>query len=265
MENAKVIVVGAKGRMGSLICDILKDSAKHQVDLIKVDSDITVSYSKEVRSLDLVSKFVSKGETLLLIDFTNPRCAVNSAEFCQLMEVPLVVGTTGLKEDDLEVFEQASQVIPIVLAPNMSLGMNLMFKVVALMAELLGPDYDLEVLELHHRKKKDAPSGSAMKLGAALAETRNGTIEEVGKFHRQGMIGERTQDEIGMQTIRGGDIVGEHRVFFCGPGERLELTHMVQDRITFAKGAVVAAEWLLTERPKPGIYGMDAVLGLAEE
>ena len=162
----------------------------------------------------------------------------------------------------MEEARELARKIPCVLSPNMSVGVNVMFKVVADLAAILGDDYDLEVVEAHHRMKKDAPSGTAMKLGQVLAEAVNRNFGEVGVFARKGLIGERTRKEIGMQTIRAGDIIGEHTVIFGGLGERLEVTHRAHSRDNFARGAVRAARWVVGQ--KPGLYDMQNVLGIKD-
>jgi 4-hydroxy-tetrahydrodipicolinate reductase len=152
------------------------------------------------------------------------------------------------------------QKVPCVLSPNMSIGVNLCFKVLAEIAKTIGDDYDMEIVEAHHRMKKDAPSGTAMKMAQVIAQAVNRNLDEVGVYARKGMIGERTKKEIGIQTLRAGDIVGEHTVLFAGKGERIELTHRAHSRDTFAAGAVRAAKWVVGK--KPGLYDMMDVLGL---
>jgi len=172
----------------------------------------------------------------------------------------MVIGTTGLQSADHAIIDQASADIPILQAPNMSLGVNLMFKVAEQLARTLGDDYDIEVVEGHHRFKKDAPSGTAKSLAEILADVRKQQLEKVARHGRVGIVGERTSSEIGMHSIRGGDVVGDHTVIFANTGERLELTHKASSRDTFANGALRAALWVVKQ--KPGIYDMQDVLGL---
>jgi 4-hydroxy-tetrahydrodipicolinate reductase len=160
----------------------------------------------------------------------------------------------------MEQAKKLTQEFPCVLAPNMSVGVNLMFKIVEEVAQILGPDYDCEIIEAHHRMKKDAPSGTALRLGEVIAHALGKNLAEVGVYGRRGMIGERSRGEIGMQVIRAGDIVGDHTVLFGGMGERLEITHRAHTRDTFAQGAVRAAKWVVNQ--KPGLYDMGDVLGL---
>jgi 4-hydroxy-tetrahydrodipicolinate reductase len=172
----------------------------------------------------------------------------------------MVIGTTGLTSAHLEEIKLLARQVPCVLSPNMSVGVNLLYKVIGEMAKTLGDDYDIEVIEAHHRLKKDAPSGTALKIAEVLARAVNRDLDQVGVYARKGMIGERTKQEIGIQTIRAGDIVGDHTVLFGGMGERIEVTHRASSRDTFARGALRAARWVV--RQPPGLYDMMDVLGL---
>ena len=172
----------------------------------------------------------------------------------------MVIGTTGFSKEDLKEIEILTKTIPCVLASNMSLGVNLLLKVLQDVARVLGDDYDIEIVESHHRLKKDAPSGTALKMAQVIADAVNRNLEEVAVYSRKGIIGQRTKKEIGIQTIRAGDIVGDHTVLFGGLGERIEITHKASSRDTFARGALKAALWL---KGKPsGLYDMQDVLGL---
>ena len=172
----------------------------------------------------------------------------------------IVIGTTGFSSTDLDELKRLSVQIPCVSSPNMSVGVNVIYKVIADMAKTLGEDYDIEVVEAHHRLKKDAPSGTALKLADILARAMDRDLNSVGVYSRKGMIGERTQKEIGIQTIRAGDIVGDHTVLFGTAGERIEVTHRAHSRDTFASGALRAARWVVQQ--PPGLYDMLDVLGL---
>jgi 4-hydroxy-tetrahydrodipicolinate reductase len=172
----------------------------------------------------------------------------------------VVVGTTGLGQAEQHAIEQASETVPIVWAANMSLGMNVLFGLVRQAAHILGDDYDVEVVEAHHRQKKDAPSGSALALAGVLTEALARDPKSDLRHGRIGNVGARGPREIGVHAVRGGDIVGDHTVYFCGMGERLELTHRASSRETFARGALRAAEWLRDR--DPGLYDMQDVLGL---
>jgi 4-hydroxy-tetrahydrodipicolinate reductase len=172
----------------------------------------------------------------------------------------MVVGSTGFTPEQKGQLAEFAKVIPIVAAPNMSVGVNVCFKVLKEIAKSLGDGFDVEIVELHHNKKKDAPSGTAVRMGEVVAEALGRDYHQVANCHREGFTGERTKEEIGMQTVRGGDIVGEHTVYFIGMGERIELSHRAMSRDMFARGAVRAAAWLAGKRP--GLYDMQDVLGL---
>jgi 4-hydroxy-tetrahydrodipicolinate reductase len=172
----------------------------------------------------------------------------------------IVIGTTGFSKEDMSAVNEASKKIPCVMSSNMSMGVNLLLKVLQDITRALGDDYDIEIIEAHHRMKKDAPSGTALKMAQVIADAVDRNLDEVGVYARKGIIGERTKKEIGIQAIRAGDLVGEHTVIFGGLGERIEVVHKVSSRDTFARGALRAALWL---KGKPaGLYDMQDVLGL---
>jgi 4-hydroxy-tetrahydrodipicolinate reductase len=196
----------------------------------------------------------------VVIDFTTPEASLEHLRACADLKKPIVIGSTGFTKDHAAEIQKYAQAVPCVLSPNMSIGVNLCFKILAEVAKTLGDDYDIEIVEAHHRMKKDAPSGTAMKMAQVLAHAVNRNLDEVGVYTRKGMIGERTKKEIGIQTLRAGDIVGEHTVLFAGKGERIEITHRAHSRDTFAAGAVRAAKWIVGK--KPGLYDMLDVLGL---
>ena len=196
----------------------------------------------------------------VMIDFTLPEPTVENAAKAAAKGLALVIGTTGLNPDQTAKLEKLGQKVPVVFAPNMSVGLNALLSIVEAAARILGPDYDLEIFEAHHKMKVDAPSGTALALAKAVAAGRGLDLDQVGVFERYGRVGPRKENEIGVQTIRAGDIVGEHTVMMAGPGERLEFTHRCHSRSTFARGAVRAALWVTNQ--KPGFYSMRNVLGL---
>jgi len=204
---------------------------------------------------------IAKARPDAVIDFTSPEASVEHARICAEQKVALVVGSTGFSKSDKAKMAEAAKLVAIVMAPNMSVGVTLMLKVAGELARVLGPSFEAEVVELHHRQKKDAPSGTALRLAQVVADVH----QTAGKPHqfrtaREGQIGERSPTEIGIQSVRGGDVVGEHTLYFFGSGERLELTHRATSRDTFASGAVRAARWVVG---KPaGLYDMLDVLGL---
>jgi 4-hydroxy-tetrahydrodipicolinate reductase len=194
------------------------------------------------------------------IDFTLPEATAANLAACVAAKCPVVIGTTGHSNSVKAQIDAAARSIPIVMAPNMSLGVNLLLKLVELAAAKLDADYDIEVFEAHHRHKKDAPSGTALALGAAAATGRGVNLADSAEHSRHGNTGARERGKIGFSVFRGGDVVGDHTVTFAGIGERIELTHRASDRLAFAHGAVKAAQWLVG-RP-PGLYSMQDVLGL---
>jgi 4-hydroxy-tetrahydrodipicolinate reductase len=194
------------------------------------------------------------------IDFSSPEATAGNAAGAAAAKAALVVGTTGVTADGKAALAQAARVCPVVFAPNTSVGVTALIRLVADAARLLGPDFDLEVVETHHRKKRDAPSGTALRLAESLAEATGRDLAKDARYARHGDVGPRTQAEIGIQTLRGGDVIGDHTVFFLGLGERIEITHRASSRDTFAQGAVRAARWVVGRGP--GLYDMQDVLGL---
>jgi 4-hydroxy-tetrahydrodipicolinate reductase len=206
---------------------------------------------------DDFGKAVSEAD--VAIDFTTAGNSVRNAFLAAAAGKPIVIGSTGIRADQLERIREAAGKTAIVQSPNMSIGVNLMFRVAADVARVLGDDYDVEIVETHHRFKKDAPSGTAVKLADVVASALERNMEEVGVYGRKGMTGERSRKEIGVFAMRSGDVVGEHTLVFGGIGERLEITHRAHSRDTFARGAVRAASWALGK--PPGLYDMADVLG----
>lgn len=194
------------------------------------------------------------------IDFTSREATLGLVSFSKEKGIPLVIGTTGLNESDLEKIKDATSRIPIVFSPNMSIGINMLFILLRQAVKLLGEDYDIEIVEAHHRFKKDAPSGTALALANVIANAMGTDIESAGVFARKGNIGERKKGTIGIQTVRAGDIVGEHTVLFATEGERIEFIHRATSRDNFARGAIRAAKWVVHQ--EPGLYSMLDVLGI---
>ena len=194
------------------------------------------------------------------IDFSVPQAVGANVSACAAARVPLLVGVTGMDEATLGLLAQAAQHIAILVASNTSVGVNVVAKLAALAAQALGPNYDVEILESHHRMKRDAPSGTALSLGEAVARARGMTLSAAAVYDRHAQSGPRTPGSIGFSVVRAGDIVGEHTVLFAGEGERIEITHRASDRLNFARGALRAAEWLIGRRP--GRYSIEDALGL---
>jgi 4-hydroxy-tetrahydrodipicolinate reductase len=240
----RVLLVGAKGRMGQAIAA----GAEAAGAVIVAGLDLGDDLSKEIGGCDVV------------VDFSHPSATEAIHRACLGAGKPLVIGTTGHSSDERSAIEATSKALPVVLSPNFSIGVNALFWLTREAARMLGEDFDLEITETHHRLKKDAPSGTARKLAEILCEVRKLDYAKNVRHGREGLIGERPAAEIGVHSIRAGDVVGDHTVTFGGLGERLELTHKASSRETFATGALRAARWIVG---KPaGLYSMQDVLGL---
>jgi 4-hydroxy-tetrahydrodipicolinate reductase len=245
MAPLRILVNGAKGRMGQAV-----------IAWAKLDPEVQV-----VAEVDAGDDFAAGlSEADAVIEFSHHTVTAAVAQACAAARKLLVIGTTGHTGAEVEEIHGASASIPLVFAPNFSVGVNALFWLTEKTAEILGPDFDLEVIEMHHRLKKDAPSGTARRLAEILAAVRG--LQYVGdvRHGREGMTGERTSREIGMHAVRGGDAVGDHTVIFAGQGERVELTHKASSRDTFARGAIRAVKWVRGRQP--GLYDMQDVLGL---
>jgi 4-hydroxy-tetrahydrodipicolinate reductase len=263
----EILVKGAGGRMGSRIISlILKDSRFHLGAALEVKGhpalgrDAGESAGMEKSGVRISEHLPSSlNASSVCIDFTSPESTLETLEWAELRRLPMVVGTTGFTSVQFKQLSSAALKLPIVFSPNMSIGINMMFKLLKETASRLGREYDMEVVELHHHLKKDAPSGTALKMAQILSAGIGEKLEDVAVYHREGIIGERKQKEIGIQSVRAGDIVGEHTVYFAGIGERLEITHRATSRDNFAQGALLAAGWIVDKQP--GLYDMEAVLG----
>ena len=264
----KVVVAGAAGRMGCRLVALVRDSTAltlagaiegsghHAIGADVGETSGTGRVGVAITS-DLAA-LMDRGE--VVIDFSAPEATLEHFRIVAQHRRAMVIGTTGLNPSQIEEIETLARQVPCVLSPNMSVGVNLIYKVIGEMAKTLGDDYDIEVIEAHHRLKKDAPSGTALKIAEVLARAVDRDLDQVGVYARKGLIGERTKQEIGIQTIRAGDIVGDHTILFGGMGERIEVTHRASSRDTFAGGALRAARWVV--RQPPGLYDMMDVLGL---
>ncbi len=241
----RVVITGAKGQMGKTLL-----ACAARIPDVRVAGQVDLG--------DDIRPLLSNCD--VVIDFSFHDATAPLTKLCAEYAKALVIGTTGHNEPEKEAILDYTKTIPIVWASNYSTGVNTLFWLTRKAAEILGPSFDLEVVEMHHRLKKDAPSGTATTLAEILAATRKQQLEDVVRHGREGIVGQRTQTEIGMHSIRGGDVVGDHTVIFARNGERLELTHKASSRETFANGALHAAQWVIG---KPaGIYNMQDVLGL---
>jgi 4-hydroxy-tetrahydrodipicolinate reductase len=245
-----VIVNGAAGRMGQTF-----------VNLISRDPELSLAGAVERPgseqaleklgcpvSTDILS-LLKKTPDAVVIDFTSPISSMNVAKAVRDSGRAAVIGTTGLKPEELAVLEDAAKTARIFWSPNMSVGVNTLLSILPLLVERLGQGYDLEIMEIHHNKKADAPSGTAIKLAQCLAEARGTTLNDIARFCREGIIGPRPAGELGVQTLRGGDVVGDHTIYFFGPGERIEITHRAHTRENFAQGALRAVKWIGGQKP----------------
>jgi len=226
-----------------------------------------VACAKNFRELEIAGQ-VDQGDDLgnviakgdVVVDFSSHTATAGIVSVCAGKKKALVIGTTGHSDAEKARIVQSAKLIPIVWASNFSTGVNTLFWLTSKAGEILGPVFDLEIVEMHHRQKKDAPSGTAKTLAEVLADVRKLQLDKAARHGRVGMVGERTPAEIGIHSIRGGDVVGDHTVIFANSGERLELTHKASSRDTFANGALRAAQWVVKQ--KPGLYNMQDVLGL---
>ena len=243
----KIIITGSKGRMGAALIACAPAHPNLAV-VAKIDQ------GDDLRSV------IENGD--VVVDFSSHNATLSFAGICALHKKAIVIGTTGLSEEARSQISNLKSQIPIVLSSNFSTGVNALFWLTRKAAEILGPSFDLEVVEMHHRMKRDAPSGTAKTLAEILAAVRKEQLEKVLRHGRSGITGERTAQEIGMHSLRGGDVVGDHTVMFAAAGERVELTHKAASRETFANGALRAAEWVVKQ--KPGLYDMQDVLGLKQ-
>ena len=241
----RIAVVGASGRMGQTIIEAIDQSDK-------VSLGVTLDKGDDLNAV--LDKFDA------LIDFTRPEATLEYLNACQSSGKSMVIGTTGFSDDQLQAINDAASSMPIVFAPNMSVGVNLSFKLLDMAARVIGEDADIEIVEAHHRHKVDAPSGTALKMGEVVANALGRDLSECAVYGREGIEEPRDRQTIGFSTIRGGDVVGEHTVSFFMEGERVEITHKASSRLTFANGAVRAASWL--EGQSAGLYSMQDVLDL---
>jgi 4-hydroxy-tetrahydrodipicolinate reductase len=241
----RILITGSKGRMGKAL---LACAPLHPEVEVAAQIDIGDDLLAAIDRCDVV------------VDFSAHQATVALAALCARHHKAMVIGTTGHAPEERTAIVHHAHAVPLVMASNFSTGVNTLFWLTRKAAEILGPDFDVEIVEMHHRFKKDAPSGTAMALAEVLAKVREMPLEEAARYGREGIVGERTPEEIGVHSVRGGDVVGDHTVMFATLGERLELTHKASSRETFAHGALRAAAWVVKQ--KPGLYSMMEVLGL---
>ena len=267
MSGMRIAVVGAHGRMGRMLIEAtLKDEqatlvaafdrpgspaiGKTAGELVGMPCDVVVSddFSGEIGKADC------------LIDFTRPEGTLEHLRICRAKGVAMIIGTTGFEAEGKAAISEAARDIPVVFAPNMAVGVNLVFKLLDMAARILNEGYDIEIVEAHHKHKIDAPSGTALRMGEVVAAALGRDLKECAVYGREGVTGERDPSTIGFATVRGGDIVGDHNVMFCGIGERVEIAHRAGSRMPYALGSLRAARFLSGK--KSGLYDMQDVLGL---
>ncbi|MBV7317422.1 4-hydroxy-tetrahydrodipicolinate reductase [Shewanella sp. NIFS-20-20] len=269
-QPVKVAIVGAGGRMGRTLIEAAANHSDISIgaaierphsSLVGIDVGELVGIGKlDVAIASSLDAVVDSFD--VLIDFTSPEASLQHLDWCVKHDKAIVIGTTGFNGAQKEEISAFADKIPVVLAPNMSVGVNLMWKLLELASEVMGEYCDIEIIEGHHRFKKDAPSGTALKMGEVIANTLGRDLETCAVYGREGITGERSPQTIGFATIRAGDLVGEHTAMFADIGERLEITHKASSRMTFASGAMRAAIWLAAQGP--GEYDMQQVLGLSQ-
>jgi 4-hydroxy-tetrahydrodipicolinate reductase len=267
MANSKIGVVGAGGRMGRML---IEAAAREEGVELAAAFDVPGSSAvgRSIRELTGFDSEIVVGDDLAgglagvdcLIDFTRPQGTLMHLELCRSAGVAMVIGTTGFEADGKERIAEAARDIPIVFAPNMAVGVNVVFKLLDTAARILSQGYDIEIVEAHHRMKVDAPSGTALRMGEVVAGALGRSLEECAVYGREGVTGERDPSTIGFATVRGGDIVGDHTVMFCGIGERVEITHKAASRMPYAVGSMRAARFLSGRQN--GLFDMQDVLGL---
>jgi 4-hydroxy-tetrahydrodipicolinate reductase len=262
----RVAIAGAAGRMGRNLvqaCHLSEQTRLTQAtdisghSLIGTDAGIVAG----IEALQVeISEALNADEFDVLVDFTHPSVTTNHVDYCLQHNKKMVIGTTGCDRALEQKLERAGSDIAIMYAPNMSVGVNLCLQLLRTAANVLGDSVDIEIIEAHHRHKVDAPSGTALKMGQVIADTLGRDLDSCAVYGREGQTGARERKTIGFETIRAGDIVGEHTVLFADEGERIEITHKASSRMTFARGAMRACEWI--QHKDKGLYGMPDVLGL---
>ncbi len=266
----RIAIAGAAGRMGRNLvkatlhhpqAELGAGSERPESSLVGVDiGELCGERKLSVAVVDDLEKHIDDYD--VIIDFTAPASTLANLALCKKYQKKIVIGTTGFTEQERASIDEFANSVPVVMAPNYSVGVNLVFKLLEKAAKVMGDYCDIEVIEAHHRHKVDAPSGTAIGMGEAIAGAMGNNLSDVAVYAREGITGERKREEIGFATIRAGDIVGEHTAMFADIGERVEITHKATDRMTFANGAVKAAVWL--DSHPSGFYTMTDVLGLNE-
>ena len=266
--STRIAVTGAAGRMGKMLIEAISVSAGAQLTaaIERPESSLLGADAGELASVGrngvaIVGSIIEVADQFdVLIDFTAPQATLANVQFCAEHQKGIVIGTTGFNAEELQALASYHAQLPIIKAANYSTGVNLSLKLLEVAASVLGDDVDIEIYEAHHRHKVDAPSGTALAMGEAIADTLNRDLSKVAVYGREGQTGARERETIGFATVRGGDVVGDHTAMFMADGERLEITHKASSRMAFARGAVRAAAWLSGKNH--GLYSMRDVLGI---
>ena len=265
----RITIAGCCGRMGKRIASLaLADRELEITGAVEVRSHPHIGMNlgrvigEESFHADVTSDLSAAAKnTDVIIDFTKPSSTLSNLSIARKLKVPIVVGTTGITDDELRIIESSSKSIPVLFSANMSIGINLLFKLAPEIASSLGEDYNVEIIEVHHNKKKDSPSGTAKKLAGLIADAKGGRLKDLAAYGREGNVGERPKNEIGIHSVRAGDVIGDHTIIYAGENERIEITHRATSRDAFAKGALRAAKFLVDK--SPGLYNMkDVIEGL---
>lgn len=264
----RIAVMGAAGRMGKVLIEAVKQAPGLSLGaaIVSPTSSLVGADAGELAGVGKLGVCIKHSladaadDFDVLIDFTNPELTLINLQTCVRLSKAMVIGTTGLSSEHKQTLYEQAQQTPVVFAPNMSVGINLLLDILHRAASVLQDGYDVEIIETHHRHKVDAPSGTALRLGEVVADAMGRHLAECAIYGREGITGPRTANEIGFESIRAGDVVGDHTVLFASEGERIEITHKASSRMTFAKGAVRACAWL--EQQPCGLYNMQDVLAL---
>lgn len=266
----RIAVIGAAGRMGKTLIEAIQqaEGAKLTAAIERPESTLIGADAGELAGVGKLGVNIvgDLGEVLgdfdVLIDFTHPTSTLVNLDICRAAGKAMIIGTTGFSEDEKQLIAKAAEQVPVVFAPNFSVGVNLTLKLLDMAARVMGDEADIEIIEAHHRHKVDAPSGTALRMGEVVADALGRDLQKVAVYGREGQTGARERDTIGFATVRAGDVVGDHTVLFATEGERIEITHKASSRMTFAKGAVRSAVWLGDR--KSGLFDMQDVLSLRD-
>lgn len=255
-----VIIMGGLGRMGATLLRLVaEDKGLELVGTVVLEEQLEEAQKLGIPVSSDVKTFLQASPTATVIDFTAPATSLAIARAVAEVGASHIIGTTGFTEEDKAELDTLATKAKIFWAPNMSVGVNTLLKILPLFASMLGEDYDMEMMEVHHNKKVDAPSGTALRIAEVLAEARREKLEDIACYQREGIIGARPHGQLGIQTLRGGDVVGDHTVYFFGQGERISITHQAHSRDNFAQGALRVAHWL-TNQKTGRVYSMADVL-----